>query len=162
MSKSRKKMDLWNWVSVLLLLLFLIFFIYPCVRLWEAFYTEEAGFTLDAFVKFFSKSYYFSTILNSFKVSIAVMALAMVLGVPFSYFFTFYRLKGRRVLFVLALLCTMSAPFIGAYSWILLLGRSGPLVWAKAGIHTVLILHHRTTPRFPKNGLFSSGNIVPH
>src|SRR5699024_1978397 len=75
-SKSRKKMDLWNWVSVLLLLLFLIFFIYPCVRLmWEAFYTEEAGFTLDAFVKFFSKSYYFSTILNSFKVSIAVMAL---------------------------------------------------------------------------------------
>lgn len=44
----------------------------------------------------------------------------------------------------------------------LLLGRSGPLVWAKAGIHTVLILHHRTTPRFPKNGLFSSGNIVPH
>ena len=57
MSKSRKKMDLWNWVSVLLLLLFLIFFIYPCVRLmWEAFYTEEAGFTLDAFVKFVSKS----------------------------------------------------------------------------------------------------------
>ena len=126
MSKSRKKMDLWNWVSVLLLLLFLIFFIYPCVRLmWEAFYTEKTGFTLDAFVKFFSKSYYFSTILNSFKVSSAVMVLAMVLGVPFSYFFTFYRLKGRRVLFVLALLCTMSAPFIGAYSWIMLLGRSG-------------------------------------
>jgi iron(III) transport system permease protein len=34
-------------------------------------------------------------------------------------------LKGRRVLFVLSLLCTMSAPFIGAYSWIMLLGRSG-------------------------------------
>jgi ABC-type sulfate transport system permease subunit len=108
-----------------LLLLFLVFFIYPCVRLmWEAFYTEKTGFTLGAFAKFFEKSYYWNTILNSFKVSGAVMLISLVLGVPFSYFFSFYRLKGRRVLFVLALLCTMSAPFIGAYSWIMLL--AGP------------------------------------
>ena len=53
------------------------------------------------------------------------MAISLLLGIPFSYFFSFYRLKGRKVLFVLALLCTMSAPFIGAYSWIMLLGRSG-------------------------------------
>ena len=63
--------------------------------------------------------------MNSFKVSFSVMAICLLLGVPFSYFFTFYELKGRRVLFVLALLCTMSAPFIGAYSWIMLLGRNG-------------------------------------
>ncbi|MEG0144589.1 MAG: iron ABC transporter permease, partial [Clostridia bacterium] len=108
------------------MLLFLLFFIYPCVRLmWEAFYTKETGFTLRAFQKFFGKSYYWNTILNSFKVSGAVMAIALLLGVPFSYFFTFYQLKGRKVLFVMALLCTMSAPFIGAYSWIMLLGRSG-------------------------------------
>ncbi|MBP5169238.1 MAG: iron ABC transporter permease, partial [Oscillospiraceae bacterium] len=49
----------------------------------------------------------------------------LVLGIPFSYFFTFYELKGRRFLFIMALLCTMSAPFIGAYSWIMLLGRNG-------------------------------------
>jgi len=126
MMKPGKKMDLWNWISIGLLLLFLLFFIYPCFRLmWEAFYTEKDGFTLKAFVKFFSKSYYTSTILNSFKVSGAVMGICLLLGVPFSYFFTFYELKGRRVLFILALLCTMSAPFIGAYSWIMLLGRNG-------------------------------------
>ncbi|MBP5170119.1 MAG: iron ABC transporter permease, partial [Oscillospiraceae bacterium] len=124
--RSRKKYDMWNWIAVALLLLFLLFFIYPCVRLmWEAFYTQKDGFTIKAFVKFFSKSYYTKTIGNSFKVSGAVMLICLVLGIPFSYFFTFYELKGRRFLFIMALLCTMSAPFIGAYSWIMLLGRNG-------------------------------------
>ena len=124
--RSRKKYDMWNWIAVALLLLFLLFFIYPCVRLmWEAFYTQKDGFTIKAFAKFFSKSYYTKTIGNSFKVSGAVMMICLVLGIPFSYFFTFYELKGRRFLFIMALLCTMSAPFIGAYSWIMLLGRNG-------------------------------------
>ena len=118
-----------------LLLLFLLFFIYPCVRLmWAAFYTEQTGFSLQAFSKFFGKSYYYDTILNSFKVSGAVMLLSLLIGVPFSYFFTYYHLKGRKVLFVLALLCTLSAPFIGAYSWIMLLGRSGVITRLFAGI----------------------------
>ena len=124
--KTKRRHEIWTYLVWGLLALFLIFFIYPCVRLlWEAFYTEKSGFTLNAFVKFFSKKYYYSTILNSFKVSAAVMLISLLLGIPFSYFFSFYRLKGRKILFVLALLCTMSAPFIGAYSWIMLLGRSG-------------------------------------
>lgn len=124
--KTKRRRDIWTVLGLVLLLLFVIFFIYPCIRLlWEAFYTEKTGFTMKAFTKFFSKKYYYSTILNSFKVSAAVMLISLLLGIPFSYFFSFYRLKGRKMLFVLALLCTMSAPFIGAYSWIMLLGRSG-------------------------------------
>ena len=117
---------MWTFLGVALLILFVAFFIYPCCRLlWEAFYTTKDGFTLRAFVKFFSRKHYYSTVFNSFKVSAAVMVISLLLGVPFSYFYSFYELKGRKVLFVLALLCTMSAPFIGAYSWIMLLGRNG-------------------------------------
>lgn len=135
MTPKRKRLDVWNGLALFLMLLFLMFFIYPCVRLmWEAFYTEQTGFTLQAFAKFFQKSYYWKTILNSFKVSGAVMGIALLLGVPFSYFFSFYSLRGRKTLFVLALLCTMSAPFIGAYSWIMLLGRSGVITKFFAGI----------------------------
>ena len=124
---SRKhKLDLWTGLGLTLLLLFGVFFLYPCARLlWEAFYTADDGFTMKAFVKFFSKKYYYKTILNSFKVSAAVMVISLLLGIPFSYFFSFYKLKGRKFLFITCLLCTMSAPFIGAYSWIMLLGRSG-------------------------------------
>lgn len=135
MPHTRKKRDVWTWVSLTLLLVFLLFFVYPCIRLlWEAFYTEKTGFTLQAFIKFFSKSYYFNTIINSFKVSGSVMLLSLAVGIPFSYFFTYYSLKGRKLLFVLALLCTMSAPFIGAYSWIMLLGRSGVITKFLSGI----------------------------
>ncbi len=124
--KAKRRWDIWTALGIGLLFLFALFFIYPCVRLlWEAFYTEKTGFTMKAFVKFFSKKYYYATILNSFKVSGAVTVISLLLGVPFSYFFSFYKLKGRKILFVTALLCTMSAPFIGAYSWIMLLGRSG-------------------------------------
>lgn len=133
--KAKRRWDIWTFLGLALLVLFGIFFIYPCVRLlWEAFYTTEAGFTLQAFVKFFSKKYYYNTILNSFKVSATVMLVSLLLGVPFSYFFSFYKLKGRKVLFILALLCTMSAPFIGAYSWIMLLGRKGVITQLLATI----------------------------
>ena len=122
----RRKWDLWTSLALCLLALLTLFFIYPCVRLlWEAFYVEGTGFTMKAFIKFFSKKFYYKTILNSFKVSAAVMLISLLIGVPFSYFFSFYKLKGRKILFVTCLLCTMSAPFIGAYSWIMLLGRNG-------------------------------------
>ena len=133
--KTKRRRDIWTVLGLVLLLLFVIFFIYPCIRLlWEAFYTEKTGFTMKAFTKFFSKIYYYSTILYSFKVSAAVMMISLLLGIPFSYFFSFYRLKGILVLFVLALLCTMSAPFIGAYSWIMLLGRSGAITKLLEGV----------------------------
>jgi len=36
-----------------------------------------------------------------------------------------YKIKGKTFLQIIIILCSMSAPFIGAYSWILLLGRNG-------------------------------------
>lgn len=53
------------------------------------------------------------------------MAVCLLLGIPFAYFYSFYQLKGRKILFVMCLLGTMSAPFLGAYAWILLMGNSG-------------------------------------
>ena len=65
--KTKRRRDIWTVLGLVLLLLFVVFFIYPCIRLlWEAFYTEKTGFTMKAFTKFFSKKYYYSTILNSF------------------------------------------------------------------------------------------------
>ena len=133
--KTKQRWDIWKFVSLGLLLLFALFFLYPCVRLlWEAFYTKDTGFTLKAFQKFFAKKRYYSTVGHSFAVSAAVMVISLILGVPFSYFFSFYNLKGRRTMFVLVLICSMSAPFIGAYAWIMLLGRSGVITKYLAGL----------------------------
>ncbi len=120
-----KKADGWSGISILLMAIFLIFLVWPLGNLLKESVYLDGKFSLDAFQEFFGKSYYYGSIFNSLKVGIAVMAVSLLLGIPFAYFYSFYQLKGRKVLFVMCLLGTMSAPFLGAYAWILLMGNSG-------------------------------------
>lgn len=125
MDPRKRRADFWSITTWVLLAILAIFLVLPIGRLLkEAVYTD-GHFSLDAFQKFFSKSYYYGTIGNSTKIGLSVMVCSLLLGIPFAYFYTFYTLGGRKILFVLCLLCTMSAPYIGAYAWILLMGNSG-------------------------------------
>lgn len=124
----KKKRDAWLIVSLVLLASFLLFLVYPMFGLLkQAVISPEGQLTFAQFTKFFSKSYYTGTIVNSVKVTLTVTAFSLVLGIPIAYFYSFYKIKGAKILFVLSILCSMSAPFIGAYSWIMLLGRNGDL-----------------------------------
>jgi len=125
--KKLKKLNLWTSVTIGLLLMYVVFLIYPLLNLFlQAIVDKETGdFTLGYFVKFFSKEYYFGTLLNSFKVTIFVTIIAVTLATPLAYFFARFNIYGKKFLRVVIILSSMSAPFIGAYSWILLLGRSG-------------------------------------
>ena len=128
MTAKKKKFELWTLVSLVLLAAFLLFLVYPMFGLLkQAVITPEGKFSLQEFVKFFSKSYYTSTIINSVKVTLSVTFVSLLLGIPIAYFYSFYRIRGAKALFVISILCSMSAPFIGAYSWIMLLGRSGAI-----------------------------------
>ncbi|WP_256254793.1 hypothetical protein [Treponema phagedenis] len=80
---------------------------------------------LRIFKKFFSQAFYYRTLSNSFVISTVATVLSLLIGVPLAYFFTAYRIRGKKILRVFIILSSMSAPFIGAYSWILLLGRNG-------------------------------------
>lgn len=125
-ARARNGPTLWHYMSLVILLLFGAFLVYP---LWgvlrNAVYDESGALSPVYFVKFFANPYYFGTILNSLIVSGATTLVSLIIAVPFSYFYTYYRLRGARVLFIGAVLSVMSAPFIGAYAWILLLGRNG-------------------------------------
>ncbi len=122
-----RKYDVWSFVTLLLLGLYGLFLIYPLFNLFgQSIVDKSTGeFTLAYFHKFFSKPYYFNTLINSFKVTILVTILTVLLGTPLAYFFTRYKIRGKSFIRILIILSSMSAPFIGAYSWILLLGRSG-------------------------------------
>lgn len=128
MKGKKIKFDFWTIITISLLLFFLIFFVYPMygiVR--ESIVNPEGEFTFANFYRFFSEPFFSRTIGNSFRVSIAITVASLLLGIPFSYFYTFYRLKGAKLLFIISVLSCMSAPFLGAYAWILLLGRSGAI-----------------------------------
>ncbi len=135
MSKTKSKLDAWTVVSIALLCAFILFLVYPMFGLLkQAVIGPEGQFTLEQFSKFFSKSYYTGTIVNSVKVTVLVTLVSLVLGIPIAYFYSFYKLKGAKVLFVVSILCSMSAPFIGAYSWIMLLGRNGVITQFLEGV----------------------------
>ena len=142
--------DVWTLITVALLLLFGVFLVYP---LWgvlkESVGDGTGALTLDNFVAFFSRSYYVATIRNSFLVSIAVTVVSLLIGVPFSYFYTYCKLRGAKFLFIGAVLSCMSAPFIGAYAWILLLGRNGDIT-------NVL----KAVLPFPVGDIYGFGGIV--
>lgn len=123
---KKKRFDIWVVISVLLLASLILFTVYPVGNLLTiAFKDSDGSFTLKYFQEFFRKPYYYSTIGNSFKVAVTTSVLTTFIGVLFSYFYSFYRLKGRKLLFVTCLLCGLSAPFIGAYAWIFLFGKGG-------------------------------------
>ena len=123
---NKKRFDGWSVIQIILLVLFLGVLVYPLFGIIkQAVVMEDGSISMQEFAKFFSESYYFATITNSFKSTLLVTALCLVLGILFAYFYSFYKLKGARILFVVSILCCMSAPFLGAYSWVMLLGRSG-------------------------------------
>lgn len=169
MRLSKRRLEIWSAISLGSLLLYLIFLAYPMFSiLKESVQGESGSFSLMHFSKFFGDKYYSETLLNSFKVSFAVTAISLLLGIPLAYFFSMYDLKGRNFLQIAIILCSMSAPFIGAYSWILLLGRSGlitrflesatglelPSIYGFKGILLVL-----STRLFPLVFLYVSGAL---
>ena len=127
MLNNKIKLDFWNIVTLLIIIVFAIFLIYPLLSLFlDGFKDSKSGvWSLVNYIQFFSKKYYTSALVNSFKLTISVTIIAVLIGVPLAYFMSFYKIKGKGVLEVLFIISMMSPNFIGAYSWILLLGRNG-------------------------------------
>lgn len=124
---SKKKLDIWTTISLVILLAYVLFLIYPMFNLVVQSLTNKETQTLsfEYYQKFFKFPYYSNTLVNSFKVTIAVTLLTLLIGTPMAYFFNMYEIKGKSWLQIFIIISSMSAPFIGAYSWILLLGRNG-------------------------------------
>jgi iron(III) transport system permease protein len=127
MKKNKKKFDVWHVITISLIALYALFLLYPLFCILKESIISNGQFSLEHFVKFFSKSYYFETLINSFVVSVCATVMTLIIGVPLAYFYNMYEIKGKSIIQIIIILCCMSAPFIGAYSWILLLGRSGLL-----------------------------------
>lgn len=125
MQKTNKKWNIWTTSATIIFVLYLLFLVYPIINVTrQALYVDDK-LSLGNFVTFFSESYYANTLWNSFKVSLTATFFAVFLGTTLAYLFSMFKFKGKKILQILIIIASMSAPFIGAYSWILLLGRNG-------------------------------------
>ncbi len=168
-NNNKFKLDIWGIITLGIVFSYILFLIFPLAMvLYQAVIDKTTkALTLQYFMKFFSEKYYSSTLINSFKVGLTTTLLSIAIGTPLAYFFTMYKIKGKKTLQILIILASMSAPFIGAYSWILLLGRNGvitngfkamgialPNIYGFAGILLVL-----TCQLFPLIFLYVNGAL---
>ncbi len=148
--------NFWSIVTLVVFVLFALFLVYPLFKLLiSGFKDAETGaWTLNNFKTFFSKKYYTNAIWHSLAIGVGVTLITVVLGTLLAYILTFYEIKGKKFLQVLIIFSMMSPSFIGAYSWVILLGRSGlvtqffantmgismPTIYGLGGIILVLVL----------------------
>lgn len=132
------KPDFWFWTTLAISALLFVFLAYPLFTLFvRAFQNGSTGaWSLEHFQKFFSRNYYLRGLKNSLVIGVSVTSLAILIGAPLAYLMSMYRFKGQRILDIFMIIALLSPPFIGAYSWILLLGRNGFLsnIFKGAGI----------------------------
>ncbi|EIW17475.1 MULTISPECIES: ABC transporter permease [Pelosinus] len=127
MNKKLLTWDFWTFVTIASVAVFGLFLMYPLFSLFISSFLDPATgvFTLENFRKFFSRKYYYQSLINSMWVTTCVTILSIMIGTALAYFMTAFKVKGKGAVEVLVIISMLSPPFIGAYSWVLLGGRSG-------------------------------------
>jgi iron(III) transport system permease protein len=114
-------------------LILLVFLVYPISRIvLNSFLPTDAplaltNLTLEHFVRFAVSPLYRKALVHSLIVSLAASVLALLIGLPMAFFAARVKMPGKTLLLSLGTLPLVVPPFLGAYSWILLLGRNGIL-----------------------------------
>ena len=127
MEMTKRRADFWTLVTLGAFVLVIVFLLYPLSDVFRYSFTnkESGSFDLSNWSEFFSKIYYLRAFRNSMVVSISTTLISVIFGVPLAFFTTRYRIRGSTILTTVAVLALLSPPFIGAYSWITMLGRNG-------------------------------------
>ena len=164
---GKVKLDFWFFTKFFVIASMCLFIVYPFYTILtkSVFSNKVEGLTLYNFVRFFTKPYYYQTLIRSLVVCGVTVLTTTVIGVPIAYVMTRYNVLGKQLLHILIIMSLMSPPFIGAYSWIILMGRNGliakffrlfgmaaPTIYGREGIIFVFTLH-----LFPYIYLYTSG-----
>ncbi len=112
-----------------------IFLLYPmATTLIRAFMapTDDLSyshFSLEGFRQFFTSNLYRKSLLNSFIVSLSVTVLCIIIGVPMGYVVARVKIPGKKLILSLGILPIIMPSFVGAFTWIILLGRNGIITY---------------------------------
>lgn len=142
-----RRPSVWTWAGWGALLFLLLFLLYPTLRLMTSSVTGGAYWA-----EFFRKPYYYGSLTSSLWLSAAAAVGSVLLGVPLAVLVARYDIPFKGWIRTLAVLSLLSPPFIGAYAWVILLGRAGVItkltgipgfsIYGPGGVLLVFILHH--------------------
>ncbi len=123
--KHTRDYVVWNILAWIAFAVFAFFFLYPLIRLLLTGFFKDGQLDLSSYKRFFASKYYMQAIRNSLKVSAIVTVLTIITGLTFAMIVRHFNIKGKKILDILLLVSTITPPFLGSYSWIVLFGRVG-------------------------------------
>ena len=172
----RRKID-WLPYAVGLLTIFVLvaFMIYPILKTTMASFVKKgdalelSNLTFINFQRFLDGATFQDALMNSIVVGVLTTAVSTVLALPAAYALARVKVPFRNFVLALMVIPIIAPPFIGAYSWIILLGRRGifthylaswfgiemPSLYGLTGIVIALSLHY-----FPYIFLFVQGALA--
>jgi len=126
MARALEKRSNLRWFLILFLpLLFLLtFYAYPISKmLLRSLF--DPGFTLQHYRHFFSEAAYSSVLVNTFKMSISVTLICLILGYPVAYLLANLPSRVSNLLMIMVVLPFFTAILVRTYAWMVILGRNG-------------------------------------
>ncbi len=120
-------LNIWTVVLAVALIVVFILLINPLYNILVASFIDrkDGSFTLGNYGRILGLGFYRSALTNSLIIGFGGMIGALVLGVPLAFLTSRFHIRGRTIVSTLAVLALVSPPFIGAYSWIMMLGANG-------------------------------------
>jgi iron(III) transport system permease protein len=121
------RVEFWTGILLLAIAVVALLLVWPLSRIFVASFVDNqtGAMTLGNYARVLGQPFFQTALVNSLLVGLGGMAGAMVLGVPLAVLTTRYLIAGRNLIATVAVLALVSPPFIGAYAWIMMLGRNG-------------------------------------
>ncbi|MCY3997326.1 MAG: iron ABC transporter permease [Rhodobacter sp.] len=104
----------------------------------------RTNWSIQNFRGFLSTSHYMEAVRNSIVITVAATSVATLLAVPLAWLLARYTFPYRTLVVTMVTMASVSPPFLGAYSWRMLLGSSGIITnvlgmeWSILGLHGVI------------------------
>lgn len=166
----RRRRDRWGIVSLVAFGVVLAALVWPLAEVLLTSLTGEGGRLVLAenYRRVVTHRYYYSAVVNSLVLSSLATVGAVLVGTPLAIAVARYAMPGKALIRTAANLALLSPPFIGAYSWVVLFGRSGllnrwleptgwglPTIYGYRGILLVFVVQY-----FPFVFLLVSGALA--
>ncbi len=105
---------------------FIVFLIYPLIRLfYDSFTTDEGVFTLANFHSFFTDAFYLRSLMNSMLLGVGTVITTSIIGIAIAFLLLRYDFPGRRLFSYLTIIPMIMPPLVGVMGFVFILGRAG-------------------------------------
>lgn len=127
------------WRSAFLMILpalvvLIIFYFYPILKLIPKSFIDSDGFTLSYFARVFTDTLYRETLLRTLRIALISSVVNLLLGYPVAYMLSRAKAKVASVIMGCILISFWTSLLVRVYSWMVILQKTGLLskflVWA--------------------------------